>query len=135
MKVALAPRYRMWMLVLFPTTLGLGTVILWLRSLSWPLNVDESGLTFRHRRRVQWNSVKRICVSRSYLDGHVSTVRIDYDGGAKIFPVDSLKDGQTVVRDILRTYRSSCQETRPQPSSRLEPNQARYVAHDIRRVA
>src|SRR5215813_13049224 len=38
MRVALASRYRTLMLVLFPVTLGLGTAVLWLRSLNLPLS-------------------------------------------------------------------------------------------------
>src|SRR5262249_51713423 len=48
MRVALASRYRTLMLVLFPVTLGLGTPVLWLRSLNWPLSIDEMGITLRH---------------------------------------------------------------------------------------
>jgi hypothetical protein len=48
-KVALASRYRNLMLVLFPATLGLGTAVLWLRSLSWPLGLDEAGIMEQSR--------------------------------------------------------------------------------------
>jgi hypothetical protein len=40
MKVVLASYYRLWMLALFPTTLGVGTLALWWRSLNWPLRID-----------------------------------------------------------------------------------------------
>ena len=51
MKVALAAHYRVWMAVLFPMTLGVGTAALWARALDWPCNVDRDGVTLRYRRR------------------------------------------------------------------------------------
>jgi hypothetical protein len=65
MKVTLARQYRIWMLVLLPTTLGLGTVALWWRSRDWPLTIDESGLILRRRTRVDWRFVSNVGVSRS----------------------------------------------------------------------
>jgi hypothetical protein len=64
MKVALAPRYRTWMFVLFPSTLGLGSAALWLHSLNWPLELDEAGLTLRNHRQVSWAAIRKIGVSR-----------------------------------------------------------------------
>jgi hypothetical protein len=105
MKVALAPSYRTWMLALIPTTLGVGTAALWLRSLKWPLRIDAAGLTLRYHGWVDWRSVRKIGVSRSYLDGHVSQIRIHHEGGgvSKI-SVQGLQDGQKVVRTILAMF-------------------------------
>jgi hypothetical protein len=107
MKVALAPQYRMWMFALFPTTLGLGSAALWLRSLSWPLRIDATGLTLRHHRRVDWRAIKRIGVSRSYLDGHVSQLRIHHDGGVSKVPLHDLQDGEKVARTILDMFQQT----------------------------
>jgi hypothetical protein len=104
MKVALAPQYRMWMFALFPATLGIGTAALWLRSLSWPLRVDATGLTLRHHRRVNWQSITKIGVSRSYLDGHVAQLRIHHHGGVNRIPVHGLQDGEKVARTILTMF-------------------------------
>jgi hypothetical protein len=104
MKVALAPYYRNWMMALFPTTLGLGTALLWLCTLNCPQSIDETGVTLRYGRRVGWCSIRKIGVSRSYFDGHVSQVRIYYDGGASKIPVARLQDGQDVVRIILAAF-------------------------------
>src|SRR5947209_6580488 len=104
MKVALASRYRNWMLALFPTTLGLGTALLWLRSLSWPLSIDEAGLTLRHRGRVGWGSIRKIGLSRSYLDGRVSEIRIHHAGGICRVPMHGLQDGQLVARTIVAMF-------------------------------
>ena len=104
MKVALASRYRNLMLALFPATLGLGTAVLWLRSLSWPLSIDEAGIMLRHRRRVEWASIRKIGLSRSYLDGRVAQVRIHHAGGICKIPMHSLEDGQLVARTILAMF-------------------------------
>jgi hypothetical protein len=104
MKVALASRYRNLMLVLFPATLGLGTAMLWLRSLSWPLRVDDAGMTLRHRGRVEWASIRKIGLSRSYLDGRVSKLRIHYARGTCTIPVRGLEDGQEVARIIIAMF-------------------------------
>ena len=53
MKVELSLRYRLWMYALAPVTLGLGTAVLWLRSLNWPLGLYVEGLELRCGRRVQ----------------------------------------------------------------------------------
>jgi hypothetical protein len=104
MKVALAPRYRTWMFVLFPSTLGLGSAALWLHSLNWPLELDEAGLTLRNHRQVSWAAIRKIGVSRSYRDGHVCQIRIHYCDGVSKIPVHALRDGQTVVRAILTMF-------------------------------
>jgi len=104
MKVALAPRYRTWMFVLFPSTLGLGSAALWLHSLNWPLELDEAGLTLRNHRQVSWAAIRKIGVSRSYRDGRVCQIRIHYGDGVSKIPVHALQDGQTVVRAILTMF-------------------------------
>jgi hypothetical protein len=104
MKVALAHRYRAWMFVLLPSTLGLGSAALWLHSLNWPLELDEAGLALRNRRQVRWAAIRKIGVSRSYRDGHVCQIRIHYGDGVSKIPVHALQDGQTVVRTILTMF-------------------------------
>ena len=104
MKVALAPQYRMRMLALLPATLGVGTAALWLRSLSWPLRIDAAGVTLRHHRRVDWKSITKIGVSRSYVDGHVAQLRIHHDGVVNKIPLHDLLEGEKVARTILAMF-------------------------------
>lgn len=104
MKIALAPSYRMWMFALLPTTFGLGTAVLWLMSLKWPLSVDEDGLTLRGHQRVDWRSIERIRVSRSYVDGHVSHIRIYHESGTSEIRLGRLRHGQDVARIILAMF-------------------------------
>jgi hypothetical protein len=107
MRIALAPQYRFWMFALLPTTLGLGTAALWARSLNWPLSVDADGLILRYRRRVPWNSIKKISVWRSYHDGHVSRMDIHYRGGTSKIPLRGLQDSEKVARVILTSFEQS----------------------------
>jgi hypothetical protein len=92
------------MLLLLPTTAGLGTVALWLRSMNWPLRIDEDGVVLRHHGRVDWHSVTKLGLSRSYLDGNCSQIRIYYGRGTSKIPVDALEDGQAVVRAIVTFF-------------------------------
>jgi hypothetical protein len=118
MKIALAPRYRNWMVALFPMTLGLGTAVFWVRSLNWPLIVDETGLTLRSHRRVEWHSVRAIGLSRSYLDGHVSHLRIHHEQGTSVIPVCALRDGEAVARTIVAMFKRTNRGS--PPKERLE---------------
>jgi hypothetical protein len=109
------------MLALFPATLGLGTAVLWLRSLSWPLSIDEAGIMLRHRRRVEWASIRKIGLSRSYLDGRVAQVRIHHSGGICKIPMHGLEDGQLVARTILAMFEQVKRARVSQNPARTEP--------------
>jgi hypothetical protein len=107
MKVVLAPEYRIWMAILLPATLGLGTAILWARSLRWPSEIDADGLTLRYRRRVRWNSVEKINVWRDYYDGHVSRIEIYHHGSVEKVPIRALRDGERIARTILTMFKQT----------------------------
>jgi hypothetical protein len=104
MKVALAPSYRNRMFALLPATLGVGTAVLWARSLRWPRNIDADGLTLGYRRRVPWRSVERIGVWRDYCDGDVSRIDIHHGGSVDKVPVGALRDGQMIASTILALF-------------------------------
>src|SRR5258708_40155431 len=112
MRIALAPKYRISMLALLPTTRGLGTAALWARSLSWPLSVDANGLTLRHRGRVPWKSIRKISVWRDYLDGHVSRIEIHRHRRICKIPVRALDDGDNVAETILAMFKQSRRASR-----------------------
>lgn len=105
MKVALAPRYRWWMLALLPTTFGLGTAILWLKSLKWPSSIDANGLTLRYRRKVPWNSIDKISVHRDYCDGRVARIDIYHGGSIDRIPTGALREGENIADMILATFK------------------------------
>jgi hypothetical protein len=121
MKVALASSYRLWMLALFPTTLGVGTVALWWRSLDWPLRIDADGVTLRHHRRLPWNAISRIGVSRSYLDGHLCEMRIHHHGTISRIPVRRLRDGEEVAGAILTMFKRTRGTRQSGTATDLEP--------------
>jgi len=130
MKIELAPNYPNWMLLLLPTTLGLGTAALWLMSLKWPLRIDEEGLTLRDRRRIGWHSIRKISISRNYLDGRVSRIRIYHESGLARIRTDRLQHGQDVARIVLAMFAhfNRIRDTQRQaraPSGESDANHAR----------
>jgi hypothetical protein len=130
MKVALAHRYRTWMFVLLPSTLGLGSAALWLHSLKWPLELDESGLTLRNHRQVSWAAITKIGVSRSYRDGHVCQIRIHHGNGVSKIPVHALKDGQTIVRAILTMFANADRDR----ALREAPKGAQFLQRNVTKL-
>jgi hypothetical protein len=128
MKIALAPSYRNWMLLLLPMTFGVGTAALWLFSLKWPLSVDEEGLILRDHRRVDWNSIRKIVVARNYLDGRISHVRIYHKDGVNEIRVNRLQHGEDVVR-IVRAMFEIVNRSRAQP--RVRTDASRETAKDL----
>jgi hypothetical protein len=105
MKVSLTPQYRILMVALLPTTLGIGTVALWLRSLNWPCHVDEEGVTLRYRRRVPWSLINKVGTWRDYRDGHLSRIDIHHRGRVSRIPIHALQDGEEVARAILDSFK------------------------------
>jgi hypothetical protein len=105
MQVALSARYRTWMVALFPATLGLGTAALWFLSRDWPLVIDESGMRLRSHRYVNWNSITKLSVSRSYCDGHASHIRLHHHGHVTTVPVGGLENGQAVVNTMVLMFK------------------------------
>lgn len=105
MKIGFAPHYRFWMLALLPTTLGIGTAILWLRSLNWPRGVDTDGFTLRFRRKVLWEAVDRISVQSDYYDTHVVRINIHHGSGVYRVPVRSLLDGDSIAKIIIAAFK------------------------------
>ncbi len=107
MRVGLAPLYRLWMWLLLPTTLGVGTAVLWLRSLTWPHSIDTEALVLRSRRKVPWGAIRAISVQRHYGDDRASRIDISYRGGRCKFPVRALQDGDGVVAAILAMFKQT----------------------------
>jgi hypothetical protein len=108
------------MFALLPVTLGVGTAVLWLRSLNWPRRIDQAGLMLRNHRRVDWRSIKRIGVSRSLYDDRVSQIRIHHDGGVSRIPVRGLQDGEKVVTTILAMFEQTSRGRVPATSAQAE---------------
>jgi hypothetical protein len=99
MKMARAFPYRS----LVPT-LGLSKAVLWVRSLSCQVRLEEDGLTLRHYGKVPWNSITKIGISRNYLDGHLCEIRIHHRNGVSKISVRDLRDGEKIVRATLTMF-------------------------------
>ena len=126
MKIALTSRYWNWMIDLFRTTPGPGIIGLWRRGLNYPL-VDEGGLTLCRQCRIDWRTIRKIGVSRSYVDGHVSEIRIHHRSGISKIPVHGLQNGQALVRTILNKFeqvnrtRARAHQAPAEPAQALSP--------------
>jgi hypothetical protein len=113
MNVALSPRYRLWMWLLLPATLGVGTAGLWARSLSWPCSIDAEAITLRSRRKLPWTAIRAIAVRRDYFDGRIVQIQIHFlDGGCKI-PAGALRDGESAAATIVAMFKAA---RRPRPA-------------------
>ncbi len=106
-KVALSVEYRIWMFALLPTTCGIGTAILWARSLRWPRSVDAEGIAFRSRGKLPWRSIERMSVWREHRDAHVSQIEIHHQGSVRRIPVRALKDGENVAETMLMMFKNA----------------------------
>ena len=53
---------------------------------------------------MSWRSIDKIGLSRSYLDGHVSELRIHHTSGISKIPVQRLHEGEKVVRVVLAMF-------------------------------
>jgi hypothetical protein len=99
MKMALASSYRSLLL-----TLRLGKATLWLQSLNCRLRLEEDGVTLRNHGKVPWSSIRKIGISRNYLDGHLSEIRIHHRNGVSKISMRGLRDGEKMVRAILKIF-------------------------------
>ena len=126
MKIFLTSRYWNWVIDLFRTIPGAGVIGLWRRGLNYPL-VDEAGLTLCRQCQIDWRTIRKIGVSRSYVDGHFSEIRIHHLCGISKIPVHGLQNGQALVRTILNKFeqvnrtRARAHQAPAQPAQGLSP--------------
>jgi hypothetical protein len=105
MKVCLSPRYRLWMWLLLPTTLGLGTALLWMLSLSWPCAIELETLALRGRRSVRWREIAAIKLRCNYMDGRITRMDVHHPRGRSRIAVNALQNGQVVAAIILASFK------------------------------
>jgi hypothetical protein len=134
MKVLLAQDYWRKILAL-PSTVGTGAIVLWLRRSTWPLRIDQSGLVLRNHQRVAWGSVRKIGVSRRYLDGRLSHIRIHHSRGISHVPLDAIEDGENVARQILSIFAGVRKERRREYRPELKPPSTPSVSAHVRNRA
>jgi len=109
MAVRLASRYRVFMWLLLPLTLGAGTLVLWLVSLGWPRSLDERALTLRSGKQIPWPSIDRIGVLKVESSSSTRTVhlKIYHTGGMCWIPVSCLDEGEHIANEIRRRHRQA----------------------------
>jgi hypothetical protein len=105
MKVCLSPRYRLWMWLLLPTTLGLGTALLWMLALGWPREIEPETLTLRGRRSIRWREICAVKLRCNYMDGRITRIDVHYPRGRSRIAVNALQNGQVVAAIILASFK------------------------------
>src|SRR5262249_52888354 len=105
MKVCLAPNYRLWMWFLLPTTLGVGTALLWMLSLGWPSAIEPETLTLRGRRRIRWGEITAIKLRCDYMDGRITRIDVHHPRGRSSIAVNALRNGHVVAAAILAGFK------------------------------
>ena len=103
-EVHLSGAYKSLMWLLAFTSLGVGTLALWLSARSWPKVVDGEGITVRNGKRVRWSDLSDSRLVTVVDDrGRRVTGRLELIFGktkVKVVP-HSLAEGQEVM-DFLR---------------------------------
>ncbi len=104
--IQLSAGYRLWMWVLLPLTLGVGTLVLWVMSLGWPRSLDRTALTLRSGKKISWCSIVRIGVLKAEGLSSSRTVRLKiyHTGGVCWVPVQFLDDGESVASEVRRLH-------------------------------
>ena len=66
MPVHLTRKMKVLFWVLLPFTLGIGTLVMWLRLRRYPERLDSAGITLRSGQRIWWSDIRRVGVLRSH---------------------------------------------------------------------
>jgi hypothetical protein len=97
--MCLSPRYRLWMRILLPTTLGVGTLLL---SLAWPRAIELETVTLRGRRRIRGRARDhRHKLRCEYRDWHITRIDVHHPRGRSRIPVNALHR-QVIAAIILQ---------------------------------
>lgn len=101
----LSEPYKELMRLLAFTSLGIGTLALWLTARTWPRVVDSEGITVRNGKRVRWSEMtdSRL-VTVTDQNGRRVTGRLDlYFGKTKVKVVPhSIAEGREVMDFIAK---------------------------------
>jgi hypothetical protein len=104
-EVHLSDPYKSLMWLLAFTSLGIGTLALWLTARSWPRVVDDEGMTLRSGKRVRWSEMTDTRLFTVVDDrGRRVTGRLElYFGKTKVKVVPhSIAEGPEVMAYIDR---------------------------------
>jgi hypothetical protein len=129
--LALAYQLRNWMFAFLPSVPGAGNAIPSGRDVAW-LHIDTDGITPRFHRKISWSLIKKIGVSRSYLDGHTSEIRIYHRGGVSTISLEGLRDGENLVSDLLAMFERAGRTRATRPIARLGAREIETGEYDRR---
>jgi hypothetical protein len=111
MEIRLAHRYRLWMWLLLPLTLGVGTLLLWLHARQWPRRIERGGLELRSGRFVPWQDIKRMGVTKRHFDDEMVRVDLYCQNGKIQVPAAQLQYGDKVGEAIRALVQHARRET------------------------
>ncbi len=104
MNVRLSQRYRFWMWLLLPLTLGVGTLALWLYALRWPLRLEKNGILLRNGLFVRWGDITRLGVVEREFEQEAIRLDLFFKGGVARVPVQYLDHGERVAATIRASF-------------------------------
>ncbi len=100
MEVKLNRFYKVIMVFSTVFTLGIGGIIMWLQTRSWPKLIDEQGITTRGGKRFMWDQVKNIypVIVRNHRGNRIGgRVEIEFEKKKIRVVPQSLENGWGVV--------------------------------------
>lgn len=116
-------RFLVWLLILLPTTFGIGSVVLWFWHRSFVYKVGADGVYLWSGRFVAWKDVKGLLSRKSYSHADHAVLRLDvlFDDGRGLVLPRWLENGVEVVEAVRAHVRQGL------------PADARLKAHYVQR--
>ena len=105
-------RFLFYFLIMIPSTLGIGSVILWVWRSSFVYRVDQNGIQLRSGREIPWSDVQSLLTRKGAGEaaGTVSRLDLTHSGGRARIVSSWLENGEEVaeaVRTGLREFRKT----------------------------
>ncbi|WAC26897.1 hypothetical protein [Ancylobacter sp. SL191] len=116
-------RFLVWLLILLPTTFGIGSLALWFWHRSFVYKVDPSGIYLWSGRFVPWKDVTGLLSRKSYSHVDHNVLRLDvlFDQGRGVVLPRWLENGEEVVQAVRAQVRQGL------------PAEARLKTHYVQR--
>lgn len=103
MEINLSQRYRFWMQLLVPLTLGIGTLALWLWAQRWPRHLDDRGILLRNGQLLRWSDIKRIGVIEQQFSDETARIDLYVKGSIIRLQMNFLANGAQ-ISDVIRSH-------------------------------
>jgi hypothetical protein len=107
MDVRLTQRYRFWMWLLLPLTLGVGTLAMFANAMRWPRQLDARGIVLRNGRLMRWSDITRLGVVEHHFEREVIELDVYFTNGVARVPVRHLEDGEQVAAAVRANFHRS----------------------------